>query len=348
MPPKIFLTGGTGYIGGSVLHTLATTHPEYSITVLLRRIPENFTTLYPNISIVQGDYDSATLLQQNAAEADIVIHCGDSDHEPSLNALLAGLLTKSSPGYLIHLSGSGIVSDWRTPTHLGLLSPKTWSDVSSLSSIANLPAGELHRNTESILHSTIAAHADKVNIAIMCPPDIYGPGTGPGKTNSALIPMFVGEILKSENKQAFYVNKGENARSWVHIADLTSLYMRVVEAAANPSTHPSTEYFNENGYYFAGTQEHSQIVVAKQVGKVLAKHGVIEHAEPMAVGLEDVDQMARIWPQFPLLGRYLFASNSRTRADRAAELWGYKGEQKGLMECIEADVLDAVRARKET
>jgi nucleoside-diphosphate-sugar epimerase len=276
-----------------------------------------------------------------------VIHCGDSDHEPSLNALLSGLLQKPVPGYLLHLSGSGIVSDWRTPTHLGLLSPTIWSDIASLPSIANLPEGELHRNTEAILHSHIRENADKVNIAIMCPPDIYGKGTGPGKTSSALLPLYVNEILKSERKQAFYVNQGENTRSWVHIDDLMSLYLRVVEAAANPLEHPAEKYFNANGYYFAGTQEHSQIDVATQVGKVLAKHGVIEYAEPVAVGLEDVDQMARIWPQFPLLGRYLFASNSRTRAERARELWGYKGEREGLMECIEGDVLVAIRTRQE-
>jgi nucleoside-diphosphate-sugar epimerase len=347
MPPKIFLTGSTGYIGGSVLHTIVTTHPEYNITVLLRRVPDNFTTSYPNITIVEGDYDSTPLLTSHAAASDIVIHCGDSDHEPSLNALLAGLLQRATPGYLLHLSGSGIVSDWNSTTHLGCLNPKTWSDISSLDEIANLPSGELHRSTESMLHHHMSSPSSnsKINIAILCPPDIYGPGTGPGKTSSALLPMYVAEILKSPQKRAFYVCEGTNTRSWVHINDLTSLYLHVVEAAASPSTHPPEKFFNRNGYYFAGTQEHSHIALATQVGRVLAEHGVIESAEPVEIGLEEVDRMARIWEKFPKLGRYLFAANSRTRAERAGGLWGYKGSEEGLMECVEGDVLAAVRGK---
>ena len=102
-------TGGTGYIGGSVLHTLATTHPEYSLTVLLRRTPSNFKSTYPNITILTGDYSSTDLITSAAQNADIVVHNGDSDHEPSLNAIISGLLQRDTPGYLLHLSGTGIV-----------------------------------------------------------------------------------------------------------------------------------------------------------------------------------------------------------------------------------------------
>jgi nucleoside-diphosphate-sugar epimerase len=330
-----------------VLHTISTTHPEYSITVLLRRVPEKFTTCYPNITIIKGDYDSASLLTQHASASDIVIHCGDSDHEASLNALLAGLLQKPTPGYLIHLSGTGIVSDWATPTYLGSLNPKIWSDIDSLPEIANLPAGALHRNTETILHSHIAHSADKVNIAIMCPPDIYGKGKGLAKTQSALIPMFVNETLKAADKRPFYVNDGTNTRSWVHIDDLMKLYTRVVEAAAEPATYPAEKYFNGNGYYFASTQEHSQRDLANEVGRILQERGFIENKEPVQVGLEYLDQMVNIYPTFPKLARYLFASNSRTRAERARDLWGYKGEAPGLLEYLEQDVLDAVGARNE-
>ena len=53
---------------------------------------------------------------------------GNSDHEPSIKALISGLLksNKPSPSFLIHLSGTGIVADWRDPTYLGKLNPKVW------------------------------------------------------------------------------------------------------------------------------------------------------------------------------------------------------------------------------
>ncbi|RAR05510.1 NAD(P)-binding protein [Stemphylium lycopersici] len=158
MAPRIFLTGGTGYIGGSVLHTIATAHPEYNITVLLRRMPENFQSTYPNIAIIKGDYSSTDLIASAAEQADIVVHNGDSDHEPSLNAIINGLLRRSTPGYLLHLSGTGIVSDWADATYLGKLNPKIWSDISSLPEIRQLPLTALHRNTEAILHDTVAKH----------------------------------------------------------------------------------------------------------------------------------------------------------------------------------------------
>ena len=94
-------TGATGYIGGSVLHTITTAHPEYLFTVLLRKTPEKFKATYPTITIIQGDYDSFVTISKAAEAADIVIHNGDSDHEPSLNAIITGLLKRPTPGYQI-------------------------------------------------------------------------------------------------------------------------------------------------------------------------------------------------------------------------------------------------------
>ncbi|KAJ4299428.1 hypothetical protein N0V90_004673 [Kalmusia sp. IMI 367209] len=339
MAPKIFLTGGTGYIGGSVLHTLITAHPEYDITVLLRKTPDAFTGTYPNVKIVQGDYDSADILSEEASKADVVVHNGDSDHEPSLNALIKGLLTRPTPGYLLHLSGTGIVSDWSSPTHLGTLNPKIWSDISDIPSISSLPDHALHRNTEKILFSTAAQHADSINIAIMCPPDIYGKGKGLGKTASVFAPLFINDVKATGLNRPFYYNEGTNTRSWVHIDDLMTLYLKVVEAAvANDSSFD----WNAQGYYFAGTQEHSHISVVKAIGAILKKRGVIEDDEPVQVSLDQIDQTAK-HPRFPMLGRYLYASNSRTRAQRAEKLFGYQGKAPGLLESLEEDVLAALR-----
>jgi len=331
-------TGGTGYIGGSVLHTIATTHPEYDVTVLLRRVPDAFSSTYPSIKIVRGNYDDVDTIEANAAAADIVVHNGDSDHEPSLKAILTGLLKRPTPGYLLHLSGTGIVSDWMDEQYLGKANPKIWSDISSIDEIRNLSPRALHRNTEIILHDTVQDHSDKVNIAVMCPPDIYGKGKGLAKTHSALVPMYVQEIQNLGGK-VFYYGEGENVRSWVHIDDLMGLYLKVVEAAA---AGKAGECFNDNGYYFAATQEHSHLQVARVVGKVLHKQGVIEDPKPAPISLEEVDQMLKV-PGYEKLARYMFTSNSRTRPERAEKLFGYKGEAPGLLESLESEVLDAVK-----
>ncbi|RMZ73607.1 nucleoside-diphosphate-sugar epimerase [Pyrenophora seminiperda CCB06] len=327
-----------GYIGGSVLHAIATTHPDYEITVLLRTTPPLFATRYPNIKIVPGDFNSTALLTTQASQADLVIHTGNSDHEPSLQALVDGLLLKSTPGYLIHLSGTGLVSDWHTPTHLGLANPKIWSDVSCLPEIKSLPMSALHRNTEALLHAWIEKHAGKINIAIVCPPDVYGQGKGLGRTTSALVPVYVHEVRALG--AAFYVASGTNRRSWVHVDDLTRLYLLLVEAALAGGLEAT--HFGKNGYYFAATQEHSQLDLARETGRILHQHGVINDAQPVRVGLEQLDTMVNC-PEFPGLRRYMFASNSRTRAERAERLFAYKAQAPGLMDVLESDVLDIIK-----
>ena len=56
-----------------MLHTLVTAHPEYDITVLLRKTPDAFTSTYPDVKIVKGDYDSADVLSEQAFKADVVV-----------------------------------------------------------------------------------------------------------------------------------------------------------------------------------------------------------------------------------------------------------------------------------
>jgi nucleoside-diphosphate-sugar epimerase len=323
------------------LHTLATSHPEWSIAALLRREPPAFKSTYPNIKVIHGDYDSTDLISQAAEEANIVVHCGNSDHESSLNAIIAGLKRREQPGFLLHLSGTGIVSDWADEEYLGRLNPKVWSDLdaASLSEIRGLPDGALHRNTEKILHSTVREQGDKINVAVMCPPDIYGRGKGMVKTKSALIPMFVDESKKLGS--VFHYGEGTNTRSWVHIDDLMRLYSHVVEVAARNEQEEVSQYFGENGYHFASTQMHSHIEVARAVGKLLAERGVLKSPEPVQIDLRTLDGMANI-PHFPKLARYLYASNSMTMASRAKKLWGYMGEGPGLLETLEADVVDAL------
>jgi nucleoside-diphosphate-sugar epimerase len=292
------------------------------------------------VKIVKGDYDSAELLTKAASEADIVVHNGDSDHEPSLNALISGLLSRPNPGFLLHLSGTGIVSDWNDPTYLGNLNPKVWSDIEDVNAISSLPDGALHRNTEKILFDTIDKHGDKISIAIMCPPDIYGKGLGLAKNWSALVPMFITEVKKLDNRVFFY-ETGLNTRSWVHIQDLVQLYLKVVEAAAAGGQGAT---WGREGYYFAATQEISHIEVANALAAILKNNGLIENESPIQVSLDTLDSMANL-PRFPKLARYLFASNSRTRADRAGELFGYKGKARKLLQVLEDDVVAEIKRK---
>lgn len=339
MTPRIFITGGTGYIGGSVLDTIVTRHPEYDIHALLRTVPPTFETRYPNVKIVKGDYDSSDILAEAASQADVVVHNGNSDHEASLNALIAGLLRRPTPGFLLHLSGTGIVSDHLEGTYLGKLNPKVWSDVHDIDLIRSLPDEALHRNTEKILHSTAEKQGDRIKIAIICPPDIYGKGKGLVKTSSAYVPLFVNHIKKTGEAPLIY-GEGANTRSWVHVNDLMRLYLHIIEAAASGGGNAT---WGKEGYYFASTHETSQLSVARTIGSILQNHGVITNGEPVEVTLEKLDSLIT-YPGYDKIARYLFASNSRTRAERAEALFGYVGKEASVLECLGEDVLAAIES----
>jgi len=98
------------------------------------------------------------------------------------------------------------------------------------------------------------------------------------------------------------------------------------------------------GYYFAGSQEVSHIELAKAVGKHLQKHGVIENEEPISVSREQLDAILPV-PRLPVLARYMFASNSRTRPDRAKKLFRYEPKAPTFSEAVEEDVLDAISVK---
>jgi nucleoside-diphosphate-sugar epimerase len=139
------------------------------------------------------------------------------------------LLRRSGPSFLIHLSGTGIVADWQDQTYLGKLNPKVWSDIDDIDNITSLPDQALHRNVDKIIQEAATANGEKLKTAIVCPPDIYGPGKGPGKTQSVYVPVFLNEI--KQVGAAFYAGEGTNTKSWVHIEDLMTVYLKLVEAA---------------------------------------------------------------------------------------------------------------------
>lgn len=68
-------TGATGYVGGDVLHLLQSAHPEYQISTLVRG-SENAAVVskaYPKVRVVTGDLDNASLIEEEARQADVVI-----------------------------------------------------------------------------------------------------------------------------------------------------------------------------------------------------------------------------------------------------------------------------------
>jgi N-acetyl-gamma-glutamylphosphate reductase len=70
-----YSTGATGYIGGDVLYAVASKHPDYEITCLVRNEDKAalVAAAFPKIRFVYGTLDDADLLEKESKEADIVL-----------------------------------------------------------------------------------------------------------------------------------------------------------------------------------------------------------------------------------------------------------------------------------
>jgi hypothetical protein len=117
----VFLTGATGYIGGTVLtKLLSLSTPPATITLLIRdekkaqaiaQLKTNGTTLKPII----GSLQDLETLTKAAAEADIVINTADADDLPAAKALIEGMKQRKEKtkhrSLFIHTSGTGVLTD---------------------------------------------------------------------------------------------------------------------------------------------------------------------------------------------------------------------------------------------
>lgn len=118
----VFLTGATGYIGGTVLSKLLSLPvPPALFTVLVRdpKKAELFSSLTvpPGTTIqpLQGSLSDYDKLEKAAAEHDITVSCADADNLEAVQAILKGMKKRREQSghrpYLIHTSGTGVLVD---------------------------------------------------------------------------------------------------------------------------------------------------------------------------------------------------------------------------------------------
>ena len=102
---KIFCTGASGYIGGSVAaHLIAAGH---QVTGLVRSRDKADAVRARGIEPVLGTLDDGKILAQAAQAADVVVNAASADHRGAVESLLGALAGSGKP--FIHTSGSSIV-----------------------------------------------------------------------------------------------------------------------------------------------------------------------------------------------------------------------------------------------
>ncbi|GAB1310562.1 NAD-dependent epimerase/dehydratase domain-containing protein [Madurella fahalii] len=328
MLPKILVTGVTGYIGGDAFHALHEAHPDFDYTLLVRskdreeQVRKKYLNA-DNIRIIHPGNGSLALsltdiLQEEAGKADIVLHtAGFADDVPQATAILKGLQTSGrpadNPAFWIHISGTGILQ-WYDQTHNRHGQPplpsEKYDDLADINRILTLPDQANHRDVDKIVLSANNSNNNgAIKTAIVAPPTIYGFGRGPLNTISQQIPSLTRFILA--HGYAPIVGTGKTEWDHIHIHDVSSLVVSLIDAVLDPTFRENPEVFGERAYYFCESGTHVWGEVAAKIGAEAVKQGLLK--EVMSKEVQEGDVAGETW-----------GANSKCVASRARKYLGWE------------------------
>jgi nucleoside-diphosphate-sugar epimerase len=250
-----------------------------------------------------------------------VIDFAHADHVPGATSLTAGLAKRAAdklPAYIIHTSGTGSLgyADRRAGRY-GLPPLPTESEFSDsaegITTLVSLPDDAIHREVDKII---LDSSDHGVTTAIVAPPTISGRGRGPVNQTSVQWPKLAQESLKKG--QSIQVGEGKNEWNYVHIQDLSDVYLAIIESALERiEGGKGKATWNWEGYYFAEVSRFAWGDVAKLIGEEGLKLGLFKTKEVLSLSEEETDA---ITPH----GAYLWGVNSRSNAARAKQLFDWK------------------------
>jgi nucleoside-diphosphate-sugar epimerase len=292
---KVFCTGASGYIGGSVAAYLVAA--GHQVTGLVRSREKADAVRARGIQPLLGTLDDGERLAQAAQAADIVVNAASADHNGAVVALLGALA--GSGKRFIHTSGSSIVGT-RAQGH------RSDAIFDESSPITPSPA----RAARVALNDLILSYRDKgCRPVIICPSLIYGLGRG-AAPHSMQVPLLIS--LARKRGGAAHAGPGENIWSNVHIDDLVTLYALAIEKAP------------AGAFFFAENGENSMREICEAINRRLG-----HEAAPSAMSMEEAISE---WGEG--VTEDTMASNSRVRAVRARQL-GWTPKARSLIEEIE-------------
>lgn len=293
---RVFCTGASGYIGGSV--AVAMVAAGHEVSGLVRSEANARQIAAMGITPVQGTLDDLDTLRSAAARADVVINAASSDHESSAMAMLDAL--DGTGKAFFHTSGSSIVGTQSAGQRVDDVFDETTTLRPSSGRAARFALNE----------RILAFGARSVRSVIICPSLIYGIGSGPAQ-HSIQVPWLID--LAKKNGVAKHYGPGENIWSNVHIDDLVELYELAIDAAP------------AGAFYFAENGENSMKEICEAINRKLGVSG-----GTVAMSLEEA---AREWGD--AAAQNTMGSNSRVRANRARAELNWRPSRPSLIEEIE-------------
>jgi nucleoside-diphosphate-sugar epimerase len=293
---KIFITGASGYIGGSLAAALLAA--GHRVSGLARSLDTAAALARLGIAPVRGTLDDAEVLAEAARAADVTVNAASADHRAAAEAMVTALAGTGKT--FLHTSGSSIVGSRAR----GELVEKVF-DEDTVFTPSPARAGRVAIDT-----MVRAAACNGVRSMVIAPSLIYGRGRGLNP-HSIQVPWLI--ALAKKYGVAKHIGSGENRWSNVHIDDLVTLYVLAIETAP-----AAAFYFAENG-------ENSMREVCQAISRMLGFGG---RTQSMTV-----EEAAAEWGEGP--ANDTMGSNSRVRAKRARAELRWKPKAPSLIEEIE-------------
>lgn len=208
---RVFLTGGTGYIGSAVLDALI--KAGHHVTALVRDSEKAVRLEARGAIPVLGDLDNPNRFLARAVELDAVVHTalaepprGAALEKAFLEALLPSLATAGAARTLVYTSGVWVLGAQTAPA----------DESAALEPVAYSAWRADHEAR------VLAAATPALRTVIIRPGIVYGSGRG-----------IVSDMLKDAlNGLVRVIGDGQNRWACVYDRDLAELYVRVLGTAA--------------------------------------------------------------------------------------------------------------------
>jgi nucleoside-diphosphate-sugar epimerase len=296
---NVFITGASGYIGGTVAMLLVKQGHNVRGLTRTQNGADQLSRL--GITPVMGDLDDSNVLIREANRADAVINAAHADHLGAVHAFVNAL--KGSGKAFIHTSGSSIIGDDARGEY---------STNAIFSEATPLVVDARKQARHDIDLVVLNASKENIRTSVLIPSLVYGEGTGVNKC-SIQIPFLVSNAL--DQKVVQIVGPGLNVWSNVHIEDLATLYHLVFNDLVSGR--------GSGSFYFAENGETSFINIAKAISQRLSIP-TIEHLP--------AELAAEKWGVAKAL--FSLGSNSRVRSVRARSQLGWAPTHDSLLSWI--------------
>ncbi|KAI1079799.1 NAD(P)-binding protein [Whalleya microplaca] len=327
---KVFVLG-LGFIGWNVLDLLV--KENYEVTAYVRR-KEHAEQLKASgaSETVLGDLHDKSQITKHAASHDIIFHIATADDLPSVEAILDAVKQRSEKGLntiYIHTSGTSVLDD----NAQGQAKSDTVYHDSIASELDSVSDEAPHRQIDLTILKAKKQLGDKVKIAIVIPPLIYGFNPKHERL-SIQIPTLTRYALK--NGYSGHIGQGLSVWSTIHVLDLARGYLTILHhLESSPPNSPDLQ----NPYYFcenSGDNEVSWKEIALFIGAELSKAGLISDPTPRTIPPDDYNDLFG-----PENSGGVVGNNSRSRAVRLRAL-GWKPVEKSWKESYVQDELPAI------